>query len=77
MGSAVYEIFPYLKVILYSLVNTDYPVWFKAKRQKMHDAPYIKPVPVPFLVPGTINVPVLCTWVGTSRLPGTNDGLPT
>jgi hypothetical protein len=31
----------------------DYPVRFKAKRQKMHDAPYINwtgSLPVPFLV---------------------------
>ena len=77
---------PYLQVILYSLVNTtSYPVWFKAKRHKMHDSqrhkmhdsPYMIPahctgtgtwyqVP-PFLVPvpGTIDVSVLCTAMGT------------
>ena len=44
---AVYENFT-----IYSLVNTDYPVWVKAKRYKeMLDAPRIKTVPVPLDVP--------------------------
>jgi len=61
------KILPYLEVILYSLVNMDYPVWLKVKRHKMHDAPYIKLVPAS-TIPGTIDVPVLvASWVGTSK----------
>ena len=45
------------------MVNTNYPVWFKEKRHKMHDAPYM--------------IPVHCTgtgsWYGTVPVPGGYD----